>query len=141
MQSKLWGMRKVGCAIYRSSKILPIMRHYAGLAYYAEIYASIMWTGLEATLTLFLSFDQAPPRLYEGGTNASDIKWRPIIVTLIALATMNRKDFIFLSFAALVGVCGLFAFVSRNFSVNYEVPDEVLSNPSRERDAVDLPVL
>ena len=93
MQSKLWGMRKVGCALYRSSKILPIMRHYAcmpELAYYAEIYVR-GHAGLEATLTLFLSFDQAPPRLYKGGTNASDITWRPIIVTLIALATMNRK--------------------------------------------------
>ena len=66
---------------------------------------------------------------------------RAVHVTLIALATMNRKYFIFLSFSALVGVCGLFAFVSRNFSVNYEVPVEVLPNPSRERDPVDIPVL
>ena len=49
MQSNLWGMRKVRCALYRTNKILPIMPHYArmpGLAYYAGIYASIMWTGL-----------------------------------------------------------------------------------------------
>ena len=54
---------------------------------------------------------------------------------------MNRKYFFILTFAGLVGVCVLFAFVSRNFSLNYEVRVEVLQNPSRERDAVDLPVL
>ena len=54
---------------------------------------------------------------------------------------MNRKYFFFLTFAGLVGVCVLFAFVSRNFSLNYEVRVEVLQNPSRERDAVDIPVL
>ena len=54
---------------------------------------------------------------------------------------MNRKYFFILTFAGLVGVCVLFAFVSRNFSLNYEVRVKILQNPNRERDAVDLPVL